>query len=150
MKTKILLIIILMLVSLNVYTLYKYNVSSKNVTCYAKKYENASNEIKTMFQMDAVKSLKNLNLLFNNPDDLKLMLHAHSFIYLQAIGNNDFSMFQKVDSNSTLCLTWTENTKQQFKDAYLDITQLKDFNASNEAMLKGLDIIDAICLKKVE
>jgi hypothetical protein len=148
MKTKILIIIILVLMSLNVYTLYEYNISSKNAACYAKKYQRASDGIKVLFQMDALKSLENLNLLLNNPDDLKLMLHANSYIYLEAIGNNDFSMFQKVDVNSTLCLSWTEDTKQQFKDIYLDITQLKDFNSSHTAMLEGLDIINNICLKE--
>jgi len=97
--------------------------------------------------MDMIKSLENLNLLFNNQNYLKLILHANSSNYLEALGNQDYSIYKPVEHNSTLCHYWTQQTKQQYKDTYLEIMQLRDFNESHQAMLKGLDIINDICLE---
>jgi hypothetical protein len=140
MKIKALLVIIFILISLNIYTLYKYNNSLKD----------ASKNVNWMINKRYLNSLEYLNLYFNNPNDLRISLYATSSVYFETIGRKDFSILQKVDKNSSLCLNWTENTKKQYKDGYLDIAPFKDFNSTHEAMLKGLDITDSICRKKVK
>ncbi len=148
LKTKILLISILLLIGLNIYTIVLYEQAQKEVSCYAKKYKNVSNGVKSMFQMRALTSLENLILLFDKLENLKLILYADSSIYLKALGNKDYAIYKPIEHNSTICNFWTKQTKKQYKDTYLEITQLKDFNASHESMLKGLDIVNNICLEE--
>ena len=150
MKIKILLSLIITLICTNLYFLYEYNALSKELACCSDKYNKTLKGVKSSIQFNLMEDVNKLILLFNNPDFLKLILHANASVYFEEIGANSSFMLENLDKNSTLCLNWNDTTKEQLFEPHLDYRDANNSEKENTLFLHGLEIVDSICSSKDE
>ncbi|WP_457747912.1 hypothetical protein [Sulfurimonas sp.] len=91
-------------------------------------------------------SVNEMNVYFNKPDFLPLMINAEAGIYFKLIGENNDTILTQLNEKKYACRSWTKNTKKQYEESFLYYSEVNEFNTTYDVLLKGLEITDSICL----